>query len=88
MNELYAYNEMFDEIQSIIKNKEKVYHASEPLWTDLTLDVNKNDHQINYSNINVIVSEPSSNLNDNYKSYAEEQLNDDDIQWIKHLNNK
>ena len=80
MNELYAYNEMFDEIQPIITNEEKVHHASEQLSTDLTLDVNNNDQQINYSNKNVIASEPYSNLIDNYKSYAEEQLNYDDIQ--------
>jgi hypothetical protein len=36
-------------------------------------------------NINVISSQPSSNTIDNYKSYAEEQLKDDDIQWIKEL---
>jgi hypothetical protein len=43
MNEFYAYNEMFDEIQPIITNEEIVYHASEQLSTDLTLDVNIND---------------------------------------------
>ncbi len=85
MNEFYAYNEMFDEIQPIITNEEIVYHASEQLSADLTLDVNNIDQQINYSNINVIASEPNSNLIDNYKNYAEEQLKDDDIQWIKHI---
>jgi hypothetical protein len=40
---------------------------------------------MNYSNINVIASEPNSNLIEDYKSYAEEQLKDEDIQWIKHL---
>jgi hypothetical protein len=85
INEFYAYNEIFDDIQPIITNKEIVYHASEQLSTDKTLDVNNNDQRINYSNINVITSEPNSNLIDNYKSYAEEQLKDDNIQWFKHL---
>ena len=36
-------------------------------------------------NVNVIASEPNSQVQDNYRSYAEEQLKDDDIQWIKKL---
>jgi hypothetical protein len=65
MNEFYAYNEMFDKIQPIITNEEIVDHASEQLSTDLTVDVNNNDQQINYSNINVIASDPNSNLIEN-----------------------
>jgi ABC-type multidrug transport system ATPase subunit len=76
---------MFDEILQINTKEEIFYHASDQIMNDLTLDVNDNDQQINYSNINVIASEPNSNLIDNYKSYAEEQLKDEDIQWIKHL---
>jgi hypothetical protein len=40
---------------------------------------------INYLNVNVIAAEPNSIISDNYRSYAEEQLKDDDIQWIKKL---
>jgi hypothetical protein len=71
MYEFYAYNEMFNQILQINTNKEIFYHASDQIMNDLTLDVNDNDQHFNYSNINVIASEPNSNLIHNYKSYAE-----------------
>ena len=78
MNELYVNLEMNEKIEEIAISEPMEYIASEVNDTDeIQID------EINQMNINVIASEPSSQTQDNYRSYAEEQLKDEDIQWIK-----
>jgi hypothetical protein len=85
MNELYSHLEIQEKIISIKTNDTKEYEAS-MLINEIIYEINKtNVKNIDQLNINVISSQPSSNTIDNYKSYAEEQLKDDDIQWIKEL---
>jgi hypothetical protein len=86
LNELYAHLEMNEQIKPIQSNEQHEYEASEgTLHDEQFLNYIQSNENINYLNINVIASEPNSNIIDNYRSYAEEQLKDTDIQWIKAL---
>ena len=82
MNELYNHFGMEEEIVPISNIESKEYIASEHVEYE---EENQWQEKINFLNINVIASQPNSSTSDNYKSYAEEQLKDDDIQWIKKL---
>jgi hypothetical protein len=43
------------------------------------------EQEANNIEIQVISSQPNSNIKDNYTSYNDEQLKDEDIQWVKML---
>ena len=72
-NELYQQIELYDKIK-LIRPGEIEYIAS-----SIVMD----ETEIN--NIETIASEPSSSISNSYRSYAEEQNKDSDIQWIKAL---
>ncbi len=72
-------------IISITTNETIGYEAS-ILINKIIYETNKTDDlTIDQLDINVISSQPSTDTIDNTKSYAEEQLKDDDIRWIKEL---
>ena len=77
---------MQKKIKHIQSNEQHEYEASEViLYDEQFLNYTQSNENINFLNINVIASEPNSNIIDNYRSNAEEQLKDTDIQWIEAL---
>ncbi len=85
INELNYHFEMEKEIVPVSINESREYIESEHVEYEELFRVNQWQERINYLNINVIASQPNSSTSDNYRSSAEEQLKDDDIQWINNL---
>jgi hypothetical protein len=84
MNEMYSQMEMYDQVTII--NHETEYVGSE-LNEELNQMNIRDNKELEADNIEiqVISSQPNSNIKDNYTSYNDEQLKDEDIQWVKML---